>query len=555
MRLALLLLLVIAGGVSGEIKIAILMQGSDFINVTIVPTFDVNQFDLGDVFISPCRAGTYNEARDSYCKDCAICTDFQYQSVDCVATHNRVCLNCSICTDREQEMCACRQLSAECVTGNRVCLPLPPTTANITFDLTVSMQLSPLKERFLQEGLRTGFVLFLSEYLQHNPDDIVLLSLTKRLPRVYFATFLVNNMYSLFTKSQVSRIDQPIVQAGLTSTFGVQSNTFSTAQQRRRRLLQQQGTTIDLQSGNVESKCITKQTDACSRFFVLVISPDNQCNTRCDPLPCPPGYSGSLGFCYICPNATYKPLEGNETCTPCPPGSSSDEGSVNATQCWVPTTPAPTTTPGPTTSGGPPTTTRISSTAPVQTPAVPGATSAGGQPVSSSSATAATARATPAPTTTTWSQQTPQPTTSITTTTAAPPTGGGGGWGLTLFNLTVINNYLFTAPPEWNTGRAGVVQYITINEARDQYASTMVSVLMVAGLLAIGAIGMRLLGAHNPPGYTRIPAEKKKEIPLPIHLPPPVHHDEPPPDKSNVFHFPPFPKLEQRRHSRGKATD
>jgi hypothetical protein len=70
---------------------------------------------------------------------------------------------------------------------------------------------------------------------------------------------------------------------------------------------------------------------------------------------------------------------------------------------------------------------------------------------------------------------------------------------------------------------------------------------------------MRLMGAHNsnPPGYTRIPAEKKKEIPLPIHFPPPPpeHHEEPPPDKSSVFHFPAFPKLEQRRHSRGRATD
>jgi hypothetical protein len=60
----------------------------------------------------------------------------------------------------------------------------------------------------------------------------------------------------------------------------------------------------------------------------------------------------------------------------------------------------------------------------------------------------------------------------------------------------------------------------------------MVSVLMVAGLLAIGAIGARLflrVRGGQLQYYTRIPttepSKRRKEIPLPILVPPPV---EPP---------------------------
>jgi hypothetical protein len=56
----------------------------------------------------------------------------------------------------------------------------------------------------------------------------------------------------------------------------------------------------------------------------------------------------------------------------------------------------------------------------------------------------------------------------------------------------------------------------------------MVSVLMVAGLLAIGAIGARLflrVRGGQLQYYTRIPttepSKRRKEIPLPILVPPP----------------------------------
>lgn len=569
----------------GEIKIAILMQGSDFINVSIVPSFDVNQFDLGDVFISPCRAGTYNEARDSYCKDCSVCSATQYEREDCIATRNRVCINCTLCTEREQEVCACRQLSPECITGNRICFPLPPTTANITFDLAVSSQLSVLKERFLQEGMRTGFVLFLSEYLGHTSDDITFLYITKLSSRTYTTTFIITNVYSLFTKTRVAQIDQAIVQSGLTNTFGIQSNAFSTVSQQRRRLLN-----TFLTADNVVGACLTKSLDACGRFFYMT-NLDKPCQSDCAALPCPPGYTGFQGICEMCPNATYKPVEGNSSCTPCPLGALSDQGSENASQCWIPTTPPKlvTTSASPTTSS-----LGVGSSSNVQFP-----TTAGGAGGSMGGATGTRASGWPstnlfwtvtsssfsgvgtsavygglASSTTSSSSSSVSPQVPATTTAASGGGSGGppsGQWGLgSWINLTVINNYF----RQVHSGAERIQYVITINNngPDNQWAVTMVWALMSVGLMAIAAIGTRLfclVGIQKNGTYTRIPpvppSSGKKEIPLPIRLPspPPPEHEHhhssdeddssvPRKKKDDVFHFQ-MPKggfLEQRRLSR-----
>lgn len=561
----------------GQIKVAILMQGSDFINVTVVPLFDVNQFDLGDVFISPCRAGTYNEARDSYCKDCSVCTAHQYEREDCIAVRNRVCLNCTICSEREQQICECNQRSQDCVTGDRVCLPLPPTSANISFDLTVSTSLSPLKERFLQEGLRTGFVLYLGEYLRHSPDSIVFMYLLKQGPRQYYTTFIVNDVYSLYTKGQVSQLTQAVVQAGLTSTFGIQSNTFSTVSQQRRRtmrrILQQQQTPIILNADRVESQCIS--LGACSQFFVMS-HPDNPCESTCVSLPCPPGYTGIYGLCELCPNATFKSTHGNDSCTACPAGWRSDQGATNITQCWPPyTTPASTVTQQVTPStasnyssthtplfviGSSPAPPGVGMTSGVQlphgstpTPVTPRSTGIQAPFMSSALATGQMSREP-------WMSSTrvggiPAPATT-------PPPVDGGGWppwwywgggvpGSTvpqqvitnnnyrIFNVTLVQKFFFS---ELNTGHAGTTQYIMVNEERDRWALTMVLALMVTGFLSIAAIGVRLFWLrpdHDASvGARTIVYETddgKKVIPVPVRRPDPPpsppHKDDsnPPP--------------------------
>ena len=530
-----------------EIKIAILMQGSDFINISVVPLFDVNQFDLGDVFISPCRAGTYNEARDSFCKDCSVCTSYQYERETCITVRNRVCLNCTLCTEREQELCQCSQRTADCVTGDRVCLPLPPTSANITFDLGVSAPLSALKQRFMVEGLHTGFVLFLSDYLQHSPDDIVLTTFIKVEPKMYFVTFIVNNVYSLFTKKQVQLISKETVQIGLTSTFGVQSNTFGTVtEQRRRRLLQQQqpsSSVILLSVSDVTAQCLSQ--GGCSRFFAMT-NPQSPCDSDCVSVPCPPGFTGFYGLCELCPNATYKTLEGNESCTQCPLGSFSNQGSVALEDCWFPPT---TTTQGPTTSThtAAPTTTPPLPVSGLTTVVVPKSTPPRTAGVGMSS-TSSSWLSTPRPplesvTSRSIGTTSDQPVSSAriindsTPLQTFPSSGGGGVNNYYYFNVTYLKEYLL--PSDWNTGRAGTVQYITINQSRDEWVLNMVGFLMVAGMLSIIAIGSRLLfvrgrgrgsfgGSNlNPPSSVPL-----RRIPLPIHLPrkrdseDDTHHDD-----------------------------
>jgi len=534
---AILLALLWWVGVNAEIQVAILMQGSDFINVSFVPLYDVNQFDLGDVFISPCRAGTYNEHRDSFCKPCDVCTHNQYERSECIAIRNRVCGNCTVCTPKQQQVCACNQRTAECVTGNSVCNPLPRTTANISFELSVSQPLSSLKERFLQEGLRTGFVLFLSTYLRHPDDSIVLLVLRRIDSTQYFTTFLIDDMYSLYTKRQAEIISKAVVQEGLTNTFGVQSNTFSTVSQQRRRmrrLLNQDP--VFLFADGVKTQCLI--TGSCTEFFVMSNS-ENPCESKCVSLPCPPGYTGILGICEICPNATYKDTHGNATCTACPVGWVSDRGTKGYEGCRPPsvstpivvidTTSAAETTYAPITSASP----SLSGQTHLQSESTALGLSPVYVPLSSSlyNGTQATIRtiSIPLPVTTSLSASTlPSSVSGSPSTTPSPP--GPGGWygehpilqtNYQIFNISLVQNLFF---PEWNSGKAGTVMYVTINEEREDWAMGVAGGLMVAGFLAIVAIGARLFwGIQRPStGQARGTAivvedgDGKTVIPVPV---------------------------------------
>lgn len=549
--------------VSSEIQVAILMQGTDFINVSVVPLFDVDQFDLGDVFISPCRAGTYNSHRDSFCKPCNVCAGNQFERSECSAVSNRLCVNCTVCTPRQQQVCGCNQRTTDCVTGDTVCSPLPLTTANISFDLSVSQPLSPLKERFLQEGLRTGFVLFLSTYLQHPDDSIVFLLMHRTASMQYYVTFLINDMYSIYTKRQVEVINKAIVQEGLTNTFGIQSNTFSTVSQqrrRRRRLLQQDA--VILLADGVEAQCVTK--GSCTEFFVMT-NPEKPCESTCVSLPCPPGYTGILGICELCPNSTYKGTAGNDTCTPCPTGWNSDRGTTGSEGCRPPSTsaapvPVPGTTPIPelvtvsakntsmSTAVG--TSSLVSSQGPSHYPSTSFASvqpqtspsqDTGMQAVTSTHRVSLQFPATAA---------LPQSTISSPVNTPTPSPGGGGWYGehpimnsnYQVFNISFVQNLFF---PEWNSGRAGTVQYIIINEKREDWAMGMAGALMVAGFIALTAIGARLFWAIQRPsassrgrGVAIVVEDGDGKTVIPVHVkqgkPPPPPHSPPPPATRRV---------------------
>jgi hypothetical protein len=128
--------------------------------------------------------------------------------------------------------------------------------------------------------------------------------------------------------------------------------------------------------------------------------------------------------------------------------------------------------------------------------------------------------------------------------------------------MTTINNFYYKFV--WNSGHAGAVQYIIIQDSREQWAVQMVFFLMVGGLLAISAIGARVFFAWpaRHAYYSRLPQGPRREIQLPIRLPGPEssgsddeHHPEP---KKKDTPFPMLPKggfLGQRRFSRNLDSD
>lgn len=63
------------------LQIAIIMQGSNYINVSVVPDFGVNQFDLSDMYLSPCRAGKFSNDHSGVCRDCRVCGSQQYETL------------------------------------------------------------------------------------------------------------------------------------------------------------------------------------------------------------------------------------------------------------------------------------------------------------------------------------------------------------------------------------------------------------------------------------------------------------------------------------------
>lgn len=501
---------------SALLQIAVLMQGSDFINSSVVPQFGVNQFDLGDVYISPCRAGMFNDRRDWVCKDCAVCAAHQFEKAKCLAIQNRVCANCSTCTANEREACECGARTVACYTGDRVCLPSVGISVNISFSVFTSGELSGLQELFLSNGMSTGFILFLSAYIGISGNDLTLRSVTKRTQTRYQVTYVARNVYSAESKSKIASMDEAVVQRGLASTFGIQFGT-------RRRLLQIPGG-IQLFGQELSKEVVS--AEPCGTFFYMS-DPLHPFNSTCLPEPCPPGFSGDFGKCVACPNATYKSTTGNDTCTACPPAYTSNQGSTDLTQCW----PQPVVVPETTLShSSPPTSGGVSSGAGTTTSSTTGGsiTSASNpQTGGTSTSVSQTASSTGRPV--------------LTSTTNPPVQTSSSTAPIVITTVQVMQTsaapVIPTEPPVrtvvaggssstyYHYVRSGFVQYITINENGGGWSVGPVTGAMGLFFVSILLFGSRVFaqtgrGAANRRNYyyTRIPSARR-EIPVAIVVP------------------------------------
>lgn len=321
------------------LQISIIMQGSDYINVSLVPDFDVNQFDLGDVFLSPCREGSFSNDRSGVCRPCSTCGTEQFVKTPCLTVQDSQCANCTTCGPREMERCQCGNTTSDCYLGDRICTPLLSVSVNITFIMTAGAPLNSLLQRFLVEGMNTGFVLYLSRYLDEPYENIQLLVCAPRPVLQYVVTYVILDVYKPSTLALIRDLSDDVVQSGLSSTFGTRSNTFVT----RRRLL---ASSISLLASDTVASCVLSDT-SCPQFFTMLNTTAGCGDNMCVALPCPAGFTGDFGQCTPCPNATFKESSGSAACTPCPAGFTSNEGSVSIGECRYLPTPAQTTTAGP----------------------------------------------------------------------------------------------------------------------------------------------------------------------------------------------------------------
>jgi hypothetical protein len=135
-----------------------------------------------------------------------------------------------------------------------------------------------------------------------------------------------------------------------------------------------------------------------------------------------------------------------------------------------------------------------------------------------------------------------------------------------VFNISFVQNLFF---PEWNSGRAGTVQYIIINEKREDWAMGMAGALMVAGFLALTAIGARLFWAIQRPSAASSSrgrdvaivvedGDGKTVIPVPVKQgkpSPPPHTPPPPPPVVRRVPTQPFAHLGSVYYRRQPSTD
>lgn len=320
----LLVFFILILGTRGDVvSISLVMQGSDYINISGLSFLEVDQYDLGDVFLSPCREGTFSDDHSGICRDCTACASNQYEKKYCLSFQNRQCKNCTVCKDREQETCACGVRTNDCYIGNRVCTPLATQVVNLTFEIRFQQPISQLQFKFVESGMMSGFVMFLSDYLEVPDTSITLEGVHKAAGTelLYYVTFTLDDVYKKSSLDKLAAFDTQKVKEGLAYTFGKQG----------RRLL----TTLPgIDGGNPVTQC--KLTSSCPQFFQLVVDPNNPCNSSCVPRACPPGYTGDYGDCTACVNGTFKPFEGNDTCIACPSGfTTPTEASTSYDQCNV----------------------------------------------------------------------------------------------------------------------------------------------------------------------------------------------------------------------------
>jgi hypothetical protein len=327
---------------SADVDVVINIAGADSVvqeqALAVKSVLEVSTMDNSDLFVAMCLPGTFSPDTGGVCHDCVKCVANQYEKLACIPTRDRTCANCTVCGTHEIELCQCAIKTSQCVTGDRVCLKVPPTVVNLVVDFTSNGVLSAKQQTFVRSGLAVGYTDWLAMQFNVNTDSVELVDFVRTGTLTYKAFFRFNEVYGQATISNIQGQQQEFFQGGILYTFGGGGG--------RRRLLQVIPVNYVSVNG-VESSCNVNQT--CTEAFTEFRFDENStCTGKCWPMPCPPGYSGSLKNCQLCQPGTFKAEAAFADCTECPAGSTSPIGANSSDACvaleTTPALPLPTTT-------------------------------------------------------------------------------------------------------------------------------------------------------------------------------------------------------------------
>ena len=311
--------------------------------VQSLPSFvDLSSMDNSDLFVAMCLPGTFSPDHEGICHDCVKCQANQYERLACIPTRDRACANCTVCGTHDIELCQCSVKTDQCVTGDRVCVKVPPTVINLVVDFTSNGVLSNKQQTFVRSGLAVGYTDWLAIQFDVDPETVELTDFVRTGSITYKAYFRFNEVYGEAKIRRIQSQDEEFFQGGIYYTFGGSGG-------RRRRLLQagaggvggrrrllQAGSGLISTSG-VSVDCQVNTT-CVEPFTQWQYSNGTSCTGGCFPVPCPPGYSGAARECQLCLPGTFKNASGFGDCQQCPAGYTSPTGSNSSDECTLTTT-------------------------------------------------------------------------------------------------------------------------------------------------------------------------------------------------------------------------
>jgi hypothetical protein len=384
---------------SADVDVVVNLVGADAVDrspVESVRNFvDFSSMDNSDLFVAMCLPGTFSSDNEGVCHDCQLCKANQYETQACIPTRDRACANCTVCGSNDIELCQCAVKTSQCVTGDRVCLRVPPTVVTLVVDFTSNGVLTAKQQTFVRSGLALGYTDWLASEFDVDPETVELTDFVRTGTLTYKAYFRFNEVYGQAKISSIQSQTQEFFQGGLVYTFGGGGG--------RRRLLQAGANLMSV--NGVSSDCGVNAT--CSEAFTeFRYDNGTNCSGSCYPILCPPGLTGSAKNCFPCGPGTYKNETGYQDCQECPAGYTSPTAANSSEACTplppnsTTTSAAETTTAGQSTPSPTPPSSSPSATSPPpsSSPSAQTTSSSAPLPPSSSSSTATSTLSTAQPT-------------------------------------------------------------------------------------------------------------------------------------------------------------